>query len=924
MKKVLLVNTNTEKAPYPIVPAGLCYLATSIAQKFSVRIYDGTFDGGKHLKKVILEFNPDFIGVTVRNIDDVVMKSCNYYMQDILDRFINPIHDTTRTPVILGGNGFSIFPRQIMTMFNVDYGIIGEGEESFLQLLRALINGQDPTTVPGVICRTMGRFTYGKSVSYNKLRENAIPKIDRLIHFTPYREQSSYPIQTKRGCAFQCLYCTYPKLEGTEYRLRSPESIVQEMAAVKKRLGDVMIEFVDSTFNIPVKHAETICREILKQKLSLRIRTMGINPAGVTQNLITLMKDAGFVQIDCTPDTASARMLESLQKGFDLDKLRQCADLIRKHDLPTMWFFIFGSPGETEDTIRETFAFIDQFISENDLVHITEGIRIYPGTDLYNLAIKEGVISHDDSLFEPTFYISPTIERTVLSKILKEEIHNRINVVHAMNSTPEPKVLKKALDIRKRQEVTEPLFRTLLKVNRLPRAANKKKVGPVDILLINPPRSPHNSILQYAPKEAKRFIHKKLIGPPLGLLTIAAAVKEHNVSLLEMKGEYDLHPDSPDIETLTLQWLEMSNPQIVGITFIASEFDYGIRIFRAVKKFNPNIITVAGGLHTTLCPNEFCDGSVDIVAPGQSEYVFKEIVRIVQKNDDLGKVGGILINKGGILKRKPSPSEEYDYAGCDFIVPDRSLIKRWISTYKVGNATDPSTYLYTSLGCPYRCTFCSIWPQLNGKFMQRSIESIITELKSIDDYPIVRFADANTVVDPHFIEKLFQRIEEEHINKVYIMDIRFDTVVKYPSLIEKMAKAGLKVVICGFESFRQEELEQYNKSASASQIEEAIKIFDANGIMVRGNYVIPPDYTEDDFNALSDYAASHKVVYAGYTILTPMPGTRLFKKLAPDIVDRDLAKYNFFNCVMKTKMPLEEYYRSVGKLWMIKRGVDVI
>lgn len=453
---------------------------------------------------------------------------------------------------------------------------------------------------------------------------------------------------------------------------------------------------------------------------------------------------------------------------------------------------------------------------------------------------------------------------------------------------------------------------------------NNIQKSPQAILLINPPRSPYNNILKYAPQKAQPFIHKKLIGPPLGLLTVAEAVKEYSVSFLDMKGEYDLNPDSPDIQQLTQQWLEKSNPTVVGVTFIASEFYYGMLIFKTVKQFNPSILTIAGGPHTTLCPNDFAHEHVDIIIPGQSAIIFRHCIQALELRKDLHTVHGIMINEKNTLKKTQPIQHNYDSVGNDYIQPNRNFIKRWISTYKVGSATVPSTYLYTSQGCPYRCVFCSIWPQFNGQFYQRKIESIITELKNIDDYPIVRFADANSIVNKEFIERLFQRIEREHIKKEYIMDIRFDTVVKYPKLIEKLAKAGLKVVICGFESFRQKDLEDFNKSASASQISEAVSIFDANSIMVRGNYVIPPDYSMDDFNAMKNFAESNKVVYAGYTIVTPMPGTPLYAKLKSTIIDHDLRKYNFFNCVLKTTLPLEEFYYNVGNLWLIKKGTDVI
>ena len=86
-------------------------------------------------------------------------------------------------------------------------------------------------------------------------------------------------------------------------------------------------------------------------------------------------------------------------------------------------------------------------------------------------------------------------------------------------------------------------------------------------------------------------------------------------------------------------------------------------------------------------------------------------------------------------------------------MPDRSHLKKWLSTYKVGNDPSPVTYIFTSLGCPYECSFCSIWPQHDRKYYMRGVESVVEELKSLDDYEFVRFADANTVVDVRFIDR---------------------------------------------------------------------------------------------------------------------------------------------------------------------------
>jgi hopanoid C-3 methylase len=444
------------------------------------------------------------------------------------------------------------------------------------------------------------------------------------------------------------------------------------------------------------------------------------------------------------------------------------------------------------------------------------------------------------------------------------------------------------------------------------------------ILLINPPRSPENSILRYAPDEAKRFIHKKLIGPPLGLLTIAAAVKDHDVTVFDTKGEYDLDPDAPALGVLVASLLAKHQPDLVGVTAITSEFDFCIEICRTVKKFDPAILTVAGGLHATLCPGDFTDPSFDIVIPGQCPHTFREVVRVKESGGKFESVPGILINTGGVLKKTTGKPAPWDGAGADYLMPDRSHLERWISTYKVGNSPYPSTYVFTSLGCPYKCTFCSIWTQFRGKYYQRTVESLIAELKTIDEYPVVRFADANTVVDEHFMMELFRRIEEEGIRKTFVMDIRADVAANRPDIIERLARGGLKVVICGFESFRDEELKKYHKDSPAIDNHEAVRVFEQNGIMVRGNYVIPTDYTLDDFKALADYAGLNRVVYAGYTVLTPMPGTIYYQEVKERINDHDYRKYNFFNAVMNTALSYEEFHARVGALWLIKKGTDVI
>ncbi|NVO03652.1 MAG: radical SAM protein, partial [Bacteroidetes bacterium] len=291
--------------------------------------------------------------------------------------------------------------------------------------------------------------------------------INERIDFTPYRERGVYSIQTKRGCHHQCIYCTYPIIEGCNYRLRTAVDIVNEIENAHKSLGNITFEFVDSTFNDPAGHAEAICKEIIKRNLKINLRTMGINPAHISKELLHLMLNAGFMQIDSTPDSASPKIVKILKKNFSIQQLENTASLIRESDIPTMWFFLFGSPQESIETVNETFDFIAKYINPDDMVHMTVGLRIYPNTELQRIAIEEKVIKAEDSLLKPTFYVSDKIGKDALDEAIKKFSLEFSNCIPASESTPSKEMMQIAMKMRKEENLQEPMFRTLMKVKRL-------------------------------------------------------------------------------------------------------------------------------------------------------------------------------------------------------------------------------------------------------------------------------------------------------------------------------------------------------------------------------------------------------------------------------------------------------------------------
>jgi radical SAM superfamily enzyme YgiQ (UPF0313 family) len=480
MKKVLLVNCNTEKIPYPVPPLGLGLIAATLENHYSVRIYDGMFDEGVGLVDTVTRYSPDYIGFSIRNIDSTMSDNPVFYFEDQVSRFILPLKKITSAIFILGGSGFSIFPHELIKLSEVDYGIVGEGEVAFLHLITLLERGESMISGENIVVNDSRQRIKktnqsqennstlsgsGDKLVYPVLSDH-FSEIDLRIDFNPYKERGAYPIQTKRGCAHACIYCTYPALEGHLFRTRNPIDIVDEIEQASDRLGDIVFEFVDSTFNDPKGHAESVCREIIRRKLHVRLRTMGINPRNSSEELFSLMIEAGFVQIDATPDTASVAMLKNLGKGFDLQEVQQMGMAIRKFNLPAMWFFLFGGPGENRDTFKETLDFIDSYVNPEDLVYLAQGLRIYPGTLLEKTALQEKVIQPGQSLLFPVYYFSHMISRDELRELINETSVERMHCMVAAGTRPSTEMLKEAYRLRKEQNLTEPMFRTLLRLRK--------------------------------------------------------------------------------------------------------------------------------------------------------------------------------------------------------------------------------------------------------------------------------------------------------------------------------------------------------------------------------------------------------------------------------------------------------------------------
>ncbi len=394
--RILLVSVNRETEPFTAAPLGLALVASALRRAgHDVRALDLLFADNPEslLKHTIASAKPELIAVSIRNIES----SSRFLLPDYKET-IALIKRETNAPVVVGGPGYSIMPKAALEFLGADYGIAGEGEMSVPMLADALQGKIPHASVPG-LCR----FEDGSYIRNPPSQLGSGSFFMPAWDIFPANKYDMLGIQSKRGCSFSCVYCTYPGLEGVKMRLRPPAEVVREMAGAMDRGLSAPFYFVDNIFNNPPEHAFAICDEIISRGIKPSFGCLA-SPVGLDAKLLEKMKRAGCESVEVGADSLSDRVLSKLGKNFDKKEAARSIIAAKEAGLMCLVFLILGGPGEDIDTLRETFDTLEDV--QPDKVFAVAGIRIYPGTPLARLAVKERLIDPGDPLMEPKFYVS--------------------------------------------------------------------------------------------------------------------------------------------------------------------------------------------------------------------------------------------------------------------------------------------------------------------------------------------------------------------------------------------------------------------------------------------------------------------------------------------------------------------------------------
>ncbi|MDH3510058.1 MAG: radical SAM protein [Gammaproteobacteria bacterium] len=358
--KIAFVSGNREQLPDAVIPIGLLYVIASIPDYHETTLIDLCFedDPVSALRSALMEFKPDLVALGMRNIQNNAYSgmsdNLNYYAE-----LVKIAREVAGSPIVIGGSGFSVMPRELMERLQPDFGISGEGEKAFPNLLAALENGGIGLDGIGALYRRLPDSVSRaqQPPAFLDMNELAFPD-RRLVDARYYSEFGIDSVQTKRGCPLRCDYCTYPVIEGRVGRVRDAASVVDEMfRAVEEQPQINHFFIVDSVFNLPKSHAKKVCRELIDRNWQIPWSCYA-NPLGFDQEFAELAYAAGCAGMEIGSDSGCDHVLERLRKGFTVEHIRRLHEICASAGIPDCHTFILGTEGETINDVRHTIDFI--------------------------------------------------------------------------------------------------------------------------------------------------------------------------------------------------------------------------------------------------------------------------------------------------------------------------------------------------------------------------------------------------------------------------------------------------------------------------------------------------------------------------------------------------------------------------------------
>jgi radical SAM superfamily enzyme YgiQ (UPF0313 family) len=398
------------------------------------------------------------------------------------------------------------------------------------------------------------------------------------------------------------------------------------------------------------------------------------------------------------------------------------------------------------------------------------------------------------------------------------------------------------------------------------------------------------------------------LSEPVALTTVAAAVgPEHQVRLLDMR----LEP-----EDALARELRSFQPHVVGTTSMTTDVYQALAALRMARQIVPSALTVVGGHAATLAPQEFDQPWVDVVVQGEGELTFQELVsawdqqRASVDRRFPGIPGLRYRERHGqpmTANSKRSQTKNLD----DLPPPDRSLLRKYKGRYFFTVARNMAS-IFTSRGCSYDCNFCAIWEFYERRTRYLSAKKIVDQMEACEER-FIFVLDDNFLTSKKRILALCDELERRQIGKFWMTQGRTDFVAENPEIMRRLARNGLVGLLSGFESNDDDNLASLRKKNTWDNNKRANDILRELGIFSTGIFMVRADWEKHQFQELYDYINTLEIGIPLVTILTPLPGTQLYRAYANQLMTTDLRLFDLLHAVLPTRLPRAEFYAEFAR-----------
>lgn len=400
--RVLLIATNQadrymDRMAVRPLPVGLAYIAAHLSDtRHDLRVLDLMFaeDMVAETLKVVTDFQPEVIGLSIRNLDNQSYLNTVWHLPGIRT-LIKQLQAASEARIVCGGPGFSVLPQACFDYLAPDLGLAGDAAESFAELIDCLDQGASPLHLPGIVYHAQGQTVVRESRFTEHFQTP--PRLD-LLDLQRY-DRAGFGIGVISKLA--PYYYATAENRDEDWRVRPVAEVLDELRRLQHEFGFNKVFFIDSGFNIPMHAAKALCQALLDSELRFRWNSI-LRVGECDAELIDLMRRSGcsLVLINSALDTEAGSV--ALQETAA--PLKHLTTLCKQTGLPFALAVNFGSPGETRTTVEQKLALLHDI--DPAFATLRVGIRVLPHTPLATTALAQGLIKAQADLIAPTFYLA--------------------------------------------------------------------------------------------------------------------------------------------------------------------------------------------------------------------------------------------------------------------------------------------------------------------------------------------------------------------------------------------------------------------------------------------------------------------------------------------------------------------------------------